>query len=31
MAPSEESAVRDYVRYAGNCLVENKIELILQI
>ena len=30
-APNEQSAVRDYVRYAGNFHVESKSERILQI
>jgi hypothetical protein len=30
-SPSEQSAVRDYVRYTGNCNVESKSERILQI
>jgi hypothetical protein len=31
MAPSEQAAVRDYVRYAGNCHVQSKSKIILQI
>jgi len=29
--PSEESAVRDYVRCVGNCPVETKCDIILQM
>jgi hypothetical protein len=30
-APSEKPAVRDYFRFAGNCNIENKSEIILPI